>query len=206
MRNIRTTSNDVELVRQRREIIAKRALQLFLEKGYERTTMREIGNACGMTHANLYNYVGSKEDIRHLILMRDIEGATKLEDFRRKLGNVSYTTVLGECMADFLRGMDRMTGPLLFFDREIYKFPREERRVALAAELAIVSFFEDLIREGIEAEECKVCNPILLPHDILMYGHDWAVRRWFLKQHVTLEEYTKEHVRLVLELVTTKTN
>jgi len=196
----------VELVKQRRDMIAERALKLFLDKGYERTTMREIGNACGMTHGNLYNYVGSKEDIRRLILMRDIEGAAKLEDLRRELGNVSYVKVLGECMADFLRGMDRMTGPLLFFDREIYKFPREERRVALAAELAIVSFFEDLIREGIEAGEFKVCNPILLAHAILMYGHDWAVRRWFLKQYFTLEEYIKEHVRLVLDMVTKKTD
>jgi len=206
LRNIRTTSNDVELVRQRRNMIAEGALKLFLEKGYERTTMREIGKACGMTHGNLYNYVGSKKDIRHLILMRDIEGDTRLKNFRRKLGNASYVKVLGECIAEFLRGMDRMTEPLLFFDREVYKFSREERRIALDAEVAIVYFFEDLIREGIEAEEFQVCNPILLAHDILMYGHDWAVRRWFLKQHVTLEEYTKEHVRLVLELVTTKTN
>ena len=205
MRNIRTTSNDEELVRQRRNMIAERALKLFLEKGYERTTMREIGKACDMTHGNLYNYVGSKEDIRHLILVRDIGGATNLSKLRCELGNLSYTKILAECITDFLRGMDRMTGPLLFFDREIYKFPLEERRIGLGGEVAIVSFFEELLREGIEAGEFKIRKPILLAHDILMYGHDWAVRRWFLKQHITLEEYVKDRVQMVLNLVTTKT-
>ena len=166
--------------------------------------MRDIGKACGMTHGNLYNYVGSKEDTRRLILMRDIEGATKLEDFRQELGDASYIEVLGACIAEFLRGMDRMTGPLLFFDREIYKFSLEERRIALDAEVAIVSFFEGLLREGIEAEDFQVSNPVLLAHDILMYGHDWGVRRWFLRQHVTLEEYTKEHVQMVLDMVKIK--
>jgi len=197
-------SSDDKLVAQRRKVIVEKALQVFLKKGYERATMRDIGKACGMTHGNLYNYIASKEDLRHLILMRDIDGAARLRDYRAKLGDVTCARALSECMAHFLRGMDSMTGPLLFFDREVYKFPQEDRRVALAAEVAVVSFFEELLREGVEAGEFQVRNPTLLAHDILMYGHDWAVRRWFLKQHVTLEEYIEHHVRLVLESVTTK--
>ena len=204
MREINSKIVNKELVRTQRNVIASNALTLFLQKGYENTTMSDIGKACGMTHGNLYNYVGSKEDIRHLILMRDIEGDTRLKSFRQGLGNVSYTEILSECIAEFLRGMNRMTEPLIFFDREIYKFPREERRIALEAEVAIVTFFEELLKEGTEAGEFQTRNPLLLAHAILMYGHDWAVRRWFLRQYVTLEEYTREHIQMVLDIVKIK--
>ena len=157
-----------------------------------------------MTYGNLYNYIGSKEDIRHLILVRDIGGADELRQIRHELGEISYSKLLTECMTSFLRGMDSTADALLFFDREIYKFPREERRIGLGSEIAIVSFFEELLREGIEAGEFRIRNPILMAHDILMYGHDWAVRKWFLKQHITLDEYIEERIQMVLNLVTTK--
>lgn len=206
MREIRTTSNDEELVYQRRQTIAAGALQVFLEKGYDKATMRDVGKACGMTHGNLYNYVGSKADILQLILINNVRGASKLRDFRSELGDVSCAKVLAECMTIYLRDMDSIRRPLRFFDREIYTFSREDRDMALASEMEVVSFFEELFKEGIEAGEFQVRNPTLLAHDILMYGHDWAVRGWFLKQHVTLEEYIEERVRLVLELVTTRTS
>ena len=206
MREIRTTSNDEELVYQRRQTIAAGALQVFLEKGYNKATMRDVGKACGMTHGNLYNYVGSKADILQLILINNVRGAGELRDFRSELGDVSCAKALGECMTMYLRNMDTIRRALRFFDREIYTFCREDRDMALASEMEVVSFFEELFKDGIEAGEFQVRNPTLLAHDILMYGHDWAVRGWFLKQHVTLEEYIEERVRLVLELVTTRTS
>ena len=205
LKEIRTTSSDEELVLRRRKAIAEAGLKVFLEKGYDKATMREIGDACGMTYGNLYNYIGSKEDIRRLILMKDLGGADNLKQLRRELSDLSYSQLLAECITVFLKGMDTMTKSLLFFDREIYKFSREERRLGLGGETAIVSFFEELLGDGIKAGDFKVRNPFLLAHDILMYGHDWAVRKWFLKQYITLDEYIKERVQMVISLVTPET-
>ena len=57
-----------------------------------------------------------------------------------------------------------------------------------------------------EAGEFQVSKPTLIAHNILICGHDWGLRKWFLEQHYTLEEYTEEQVRLVLELVGAKTS
>ena len=45
------------------------ALQLFYERGYKSTTMREIALACGLTPGALYNHFSSKEELLGTMLV-----------------------------------------------------------------------------------------------------------------------------------------
>ena len=56
--------------------ILQRALELFSEKGYDATSVREICEAAGITKPTLYHFYGSKEGVYRAI----VEGA--LERFR----------------------------------------------------------------------------------------------------------------------------
>src|SRR3954452_23150056 len=51
---------------QTRELIAKTALRLFRERGYEATTMRAIATEAGVSVGNAYYYFGSKEELIQL--------------------------------------------------------------------------------------------------------------------------------------------
>ena len=205
-RKVRTFSSDKKLVEERRKNIADKAVKVFLKKGYEKATMRDLGEACGMSAGNLYNYIGSKADILHLICIYKSKGSETYRYHRSAVGDESKTRVLSECMALLFQNNDQNHEYALFFNREIQKFSREDRNRLLASEMDLVSFFEELLREGMENGEFQVSQPALVSHNILMYGNDWALRRWFLKQHYTLEEYTEEQIRMVLELITAKTN
>jgi len=205
-RKVRTFSNDKELIQLRRKQIASEAVKVFLEKGYEKATMRDLGKACGLSAGSLYHYIGSKEDILHLIFVRTVLGDKPYRHIRTTLGDVSYAKVLSDCIALYFQNVDRVREDLLLFNREMRKFSREDRNVLLSSEVDILYFFEQLLREGMEAGEFQVSDPTLVAHNILMSGHDWALRKWFLKQHYTLEEYTEKQTRMILELVTTKTN
>src|ERR1700690_4583547 len=48
-----------------RERIQSVALELFAERGYEKTSLREIAERLGVTKAALYYHFKSKEDIVH---------------------------------------------------------------------------------------------------------------------------------------------
>ena len=48
---------------KRRREIALRAMKLFAEKGFDRTSVREISEACGMAKGSLYDYFTDKEDV-----------------------------------------------------------------------------------------------------------------------------------------------
>ena len=76
-----TTVKNEELVRTRREQIIRAAIKLFAEKGFHKTTLRELADEAGISHGNIYDYVGSKEDIFFLLheFMADLADAGLLK-------------------------------------------------------------------------------------------------------------------------------
>lgn len=49
--------------RRTRELIVRSALELFRERGYERTTMRAVAESAGVSVGNAYYYFRSKEEL-----------------------------------------------------------------------------------------------------------------------------------------------
>jgi AcrR family transcriptional regulator len=71
--------------------ILKKALELFSEKGYDATSVREICEAAGITKPTLYHFYGSKEGVYRAIvegallrfrsdMIRSLEGQGSLRD------------------------------------------------------------------------------------------------------------------------------
>jgi AcrR family transcriptional regulator len=58
---------DTEVLRSHDRIL-KQALQLFSEKGYDATSVREICEAAGITKPTLYHFYGSKEGVYRAIV------------------------------------------------------------------------------------------------------------------------------------------
>jgi TetR/AcrR family transcriptional regulator, cholesterol catabolism regulator len=73
MAKVATTIKDQELVAQRRAEIVDVATRLFLERGFHKTSIRDIARACPFNLASLYTYVASKEDILFLVAQHVIE-------------------------------------------------------------------------------------------------------------------------------------
>src|ERR1700684_4125739 len=70
VRSVGTNTKDPDLIRDRREQLIRAALEVFQEKGFHATTVRDIGRAAGLTQGTIYNYVRSKEDILFLVCDR----------------------------------------------------------------------------------------------------------------------------------------
>jgi AcrR family transcriptional regulator len=62
---------------QTRDLIAKTALRLFRERGYEATTMRAIATEAGVSVGNAYYYFGSKEELIQLYYEHSQEDHTE---------------------------------------------------------------------------------------------------------------------------------
>jgi len=57
-----------EKASRRRDEILQVAAKLFAEKGYEETTIREIGDAAGILSGSLYHHFQTKEEMLHELL------------------------------------------------------------------------------------------------------------------------------------------
>jgi AcrR family transcriptional regulator len=59
---------DEDLIARRREQICDAALELFLEKGFASTTIRDICARSGVNQASIYDYIANKNDILRRLL------------------------------------------------------------------------------------------------------------------------------------------
>jgi AcrR family transcriptional regulator len=198
---IRTYTKDLELVSERRKHIMDCASKVFLEKGYRGSNMRNLAEACAMSTVSIYHYIGSKNDILHLLCLDASDLTRQLEDFRSQLDDVSPTEALIRCIKYYFNREATYSDRVILFQREISNFSHEDRHLILSLQIEVVHFFENLLKEGINAGEFKVDDPLLVAHDILMRGQDYAFRRWFLKNIYTIEEYTEHYINLILRCI-----
>ena len=63
------------------------AISLFSERGFHKTTLRELSEQAGISYGNVYDYVGSKEDI--LVLIHQYVSDLVFEALDNSVENVS---------------------------------------------------------------------------------------------------------------------
>jgi AcrR family transcriptional regulator len=86
-----------------RERILDAALDLFIEKGFDKTSLREIAEQLGVTKAALYYHFASKEDILMALHMRLHEFGI---DALAQMGNREPTAAIwGELLEDLVDQM-----------------------------------------------------------------------------------------------------
>ena len=62
-----SSAKDVDLIEKKHRLIIDGACSKFFQKGYHKTTIREIAVASGMSMGQLYHYISSKDDVLFLI-------------------------------------------------------------------------------------------------------------------------------------------
>lgn len=200
-RKIRALSKNRNLTRQQRGRIMEAAYQVFAEKGYERSTVREIAARAGMVPGNIYRYVGSKDDILHL-LCRTAHDTT--EHFKNMFDSdantaVSVTERLKQGIRDYLKWSDDYADAYLFYDRNVQSLCDEDRALVQDMWTQLVKSFERVIRKGVRRGEFKVRDPQLMAHNIASLGHDWALRKWYLGKRYSQSEFADKQVQMIMD-------
>ncbi|MDF1856581.1 TetR/AcrR family transcriptional regulator [Pseudooceanicola sp.] len=125
-----------QLVQARREQICEAALELFLEKGFSATTIRDICARSGVNQASIYDYIANKNDILRRLLNQlwFREDVPTLPDV---LKDTALT--LEEAFAQYFRETWRKKrkSTLLVY-RAVPHMPIEDRRAMRARDLALI--------------------------------------------------------------------
>ena len=195
---IRTYSRDEGLVNTRREHIAKASARLFIKKGYDQTTVREIAKACDMAMGTLYHYVGSKEDVLFLVI--EI-GASRIREFSNEIMSFSntYSSIDTLCNAieGYYRLVDDLQDLMIFTYQETANLEAQARKSVLDADVMIGGVFENILIQGQIRGEFRKQNTKLISHNIVTLGQMWATRRWFLGKIFTIDEYIREQTEII---------
>ena len=198
---IRTHSKDRHLVSLRRRQIASRAAHVFVEKGYRRVNLRQLASACDMSVGNLYNYVGTKQDILYLVfdyVMSEV--AEFIEGTSPTYDTFPATKALQMAIDTYYRTVDRLQDSVVFMYQETKELRPDARKAVFEMERRLSSTFEHILDRGCASGEFKTGSSPLIAQNIVILGHMWAFRQWLLRKRYAyvLEDYIKEQTNFIL--------
>ena len=198
-RKVYASVKDERLIKLRRDQMIRGAVSLFKEKGFHRTTTREIAKAAGFSIGTLYEYIRTKEDILYLVCDSIYDQVTEqLQKMNTEKGTLA-SLKLG--IAYYFKIMDEMQDEVLVMYQEVKSLSNDALPYVLEKEMEMVRMFETLIENCIENGELEMEREhvFLLSHNIFVKGQMWGFRRWALKKYFTLEAYTKLQTELLFK-------
>jgi len=204
-KDIPTQVKDPDLVTRRRRQIAAAAVQLFIEKGFHKTTTRQIARKSGFSIGSLYEYFASKEDILYMVcesIHAEVENGLTEAMSRNESGRETLAGVIRE----YFMVCHRMSDFILLIYQESQSLPAQWQKRILENELRITGLFvEVLARLAVSGElpGLKEDYIELAAHNIVVLGHMWTFRRWYLARHYSLEDYIRLQTGFILKTLIT---
>lgn len=187
------------MVNLRREQIARSAALLFVKKGYDKASIREIAKVCHMSIGTLYHYVGTKEDILSLVFDYVMAREAQFTAIISSYDILPPTEALQKAIENYYRGIDDIQDMVLLAYQESKNLQQKVRERTFEQEISIIKVFEEILARGCETGEFKVSDITLAANNIRVIGDTWAFNRWLLAKRYTIEEYIREQTNLILD-------
>lgn len=184
---------------ERREQLIDAALQVFAEKGFDASTIKDIAAAAGVTDGLIYHYFSSKEEL----LWAVVERRSFLPILREMMAvceNAPASEVLPRVAEEFLDLLYQNAPVSTMFIRESQTNSAVAERLGQLSHEGL-SLIADYLRSRVRAGELKEINPELtgraLVGSVLLY---FITRARFLspEQKSEMKEYIDHTVRLFL--------
>ncbi len=212
-KQIPTLVKNSDLVREKRDRIVAASVELFAEKGFHQTSTREIARSAGFSIGSLYEYIASKEDILYLVcdaIHAEIETRLSGVNSPRASTMLKQGAHLEAAIDNYIRVCDRMQDSILLIYRETASLSNESQQYVLQNEDRITRIFEQIIEAGVSGGDFHPVSSKtmrLMAHNIVVLGHMWAFRRWFLRDQFSVDEYIQHQTSLIMgELIGQKRN
>lgn len=186
---VKSSVKDESLIEKRRDQMIRGAVKLFREKGFHRTTTREIAKEAGFSIGTLYEYIRTKEDVLYLVCDRIYEEVNhRLSPLAEKQGTLAG---LKDAIRLYIETIDAMDDEFTVMYQETKSLPRTALSYVLEKELEMAGLFERMLAGCSEAGEIRLSEKEarLGAHHIIVQGQMWAFRRWTLRKQFTLGEF-----------------
>ena len=162
-KGIPLTAEDLD---RRRQEIFSASVHLFLEKGFQETSMREIAAAAGMGKSSLYDYFKTKDEILLSVIEDDVD------DLNRQVRIITGQALpaidrLQQVMHTYLNYL--LSKKAIFFklDNEVQRLAVQSQRRIQLKRHELQDMLSSLIKDAIQEGTFRPVNPLLATRTIL---------------------------------------
>ena len=199
-KDIETVVKDQDLIARRHAQISDAALKLFSQKGYHRTTVREIAVASGLGIGTLYSYIKKKEDMLTIVYRR-ILASFEERMWEATEGIADPRLQLKAAIEGTLRVYDEFQDAVVLLYRESHALDRQTLESLFDVDRKYVGFFRAILERGTHDGHFAVKEPHLMAVSILFLCAVWNLKRWNLKGY-PVETVIQSLTSLILDGIT----
>jgi AcrR family transcriptional regulator len=170
---------DTTLIETRRNQICDAALELFLEKGFASTTIRDICARSGVNQASIYDYIANKNDILRRLLNK-LWFRPDVPTLAERLDH-GGDTPFADTVADYLHDTwtKKRRGTLLIY-RSVPYLQEDDRRAMRARDRAVIEGLAARLRQRARLSEGDPRAEVLA-NLIIFLGAFAPMRDWLNK-------------------------
>jgi AcrR family transcriptional regulator len=159
-----------------RATVVEAARELFADRGYRSTSMRDIAEAVGVRAPSLYNHVSSKQEMLFAIMDTAMDRAlAALDDALEGVDDVAEALRVAtqSLVLDFLRFPAEVT----ICNTEVRSLDATNRRAIVAKRDAYAARMRDIIERGCALGTFSTRSPQLAAFAVLELGN--GAKSWF---------------------------
>ncbi len=188
----------VRVERNTAQAIREGAAQLFFERGYDATTLRQVASAAGLKVGSLYNHIDSKE---HLLLQ--IMGGI-IDDLLERVGGAvaaaeggDSVDLLQAALAEHITFHAERAQETFIGNAELRSLPQDSRDVVIRKRADYELFLEKLVTAAGKDGLADVIDAKI--HVYSFVAQATHIAGWFKPGgRFTLEEIVRIYTRLAL--------
>ncbi|MFM0058366.1 TetR/AcrR family transcriptional regulator [Paraburkholderia phytofirmans] len=186
-RTVKTNTRDGALVQERRDVLIRAAIKVFIEKGFHEATVRDIGRVADMTQGTIYNYVKSKDDILYLVCDRIIaEYQLKVKKALDETADAQ--TQVSAALRTVARIVYEHQDEIMLIYQNSHLLDNRSRKVILARVEEFIAMFESILAKASEQTKIDFGNLHIAANIVTFLPTMIALRRWSLRDRTKPEE------------------
>lgn len=196
-----TKVKNKDLVGKRWKQIIDNSTKIFMEKGYHRTSIRDIAKAASLSMGNLYNYIRTKEDVLYLVHQNMIKNVY------HNLFNIKedeYEIKYGELLSIIRNAIEKtfeFQDEIILLYRESGSLSKEMLKSILKLETCYIDMFRRLLDQANKEGLYRISDTWFVANLIVYLISFLSLRRW------SLRGYKKEEaVELLMHYITRMLN
>jgi AcrR family transcriptional regulator len=200
--NVTSTVEDPALVEKRRNQIVVAATKLFSDQGFYKTTIKDIAKEAGVSSGLVYLYVREKEDVLLLVLLEVVNSYAQ-EIPKAIEGLTDPLERLLRAVAAYCKVVDRHRAATVLAYRSTKSLSPDRRLLIQQRETETNDIIAAAIVACMKIGLIRKINVDVLTYQIVLVAHGWALKSWYFKSRLTLEEYIRDSLDILLAGVLT---
>jgi AcrR family transcriptional regulator len=201
--NVTSIVEDPALVEKRRSQIVAAATKLFADQGFYKTTIKDVAKEAGVSSGLVYLYVREKEDVLLLVLLQVVNSyAQEIPKAIEKL--VDPLPRLLRAIEAYCEVVDRHRAATVLAYRSTKSLSPDRRVLIQQRELETNAIIADAIAACMKVGLIREVNIDVLTYQIVLVAHGWALKSWFFKSRLSLKDYIRDSVDILLGGVLTQ--